>query len=70
MLDEKDDLVGKKINLSGRKLAVISHDRTSDIYEILVLKNSCAFEEIKNGERFKATRAYLEGIGYNIIADK
>lgn len=70
MLDEKDDLVGRKIDLDGRKLAVVSHDRTKNMYEMLVLKNNCRLEEIKEGSRFKTTRAYLEEIGYKIIREK
>jgi hypothetical protein len=70
MLEEKDDLVGRKISLNGRKLAVVSHDKTKNMYEVLVLKNNCRQEEIKEGNRFKTTRSYLEEIGYEIIKEK
>lgn len=69
MLDEKDDLVGKKIDLAGRKLAVVTHFKNENKYELLVLKNKI-WEEIPEGSRFKATRAYLEEIGYEIIKEK
>jgi hypothetical protein len=38
------------------------------MYELLVLKNRQP-EEIKEGERFRATRGYLEEIGYEIIKE-
>jgi hypothetical protein len=69
MLDEKDDLVGKKISLDGRKLAVVGHEKTRNMYELLVLKNKIV-EEIPVGSRFKVTRSYLEEIGYEIIKEK
>lgn len=69
MLGEKDDLVGKKLIMKGgRKVAVINHDKTNEIFELLVLKNKIN-EEISEGVKFKVTEQYLEQIGFKIVKE-
>lgn len=68
MLDEKDDIVGKKIILNGRKLAVVKHDKIKNMFELLVLKNKFK-EEIDEGQRLRLTESYLEEIGFDIVKE-
>jgi hypothetical protein len=62
------DLVGQKILLNGRKLAVVSYCKNNGMMEVLVLKNSCE-EEFIEGSRLTLTENYLDEIGFEIIKE-
>lgn len=60
------NMVGSKIKVGDRLLAVIGYNRSKDLVTLLVLRLSGP-DEIQEGSSYTVTSKYLKSLNYKIV---